>query len=384
MKRRALPEVAVVRAEMVRVERIGHACRFIAGAYLGEDRGDPFHKEGEILRRHGAGIGGQRLFTEEVDHGPAGHIRELLMLIGRDRLKGDGDEFRPASERAGRVFRDLPEELRRAAGHIPVEGTDGPFHEDLVAEDIELFASAYEADGHHQRMEGIVQARYEGLQIEQHRAGRHDGVMAEMGRGAVGGGAVDEAAEIRAGGHERSVIDGERALRDVGGHMDAEGGVHVVRAVVVEVVLHAVARFLGGLEEELHRAGDLVLMGGEESGRAEEHGRVAVVAASVHDARIFAGEVSAGLFVQRQRVDVGTEQDDPAGRRSAEGGDEAAVIGEGLDIVAEGPELLSDAGSGGFFLEGKLTVPVEMAAHLLNVGGELFRFVFESHGDSFL
>ena len=93
---------------------------------------------------------------------------------------------------------------------------------------------------------------------------------------------------------------------------------------------------------------------------------------------------SAGLFVQGQRVDVGAEQDGPAGRRSAEGGDEAAVIGEGLDIVAEGPELLSDAGSGGFFLEGKLTVPVEMAAHLLNVGGELFRFVFESHGDSFL
>ena len=119
-------------------------------------------------------------------------------------------------------------------------------------------------------------------------------------------------------------------------------------------------------------------MGGDEPGRAEEHGGVAVMAAGVHDAGILRGEGSAALFFEGQRVDIRPEDDGGAAFVSHDG-DESLVVREAADLVSEGRELFRDAGGSRFFMKRELAVSVEMAAHIRHVGGERFRFISEIH-----
>ena len=137
------------------------------------------------------------------------------MIVRGDGLKGDGDEFGGALEGAGCLFRDAPEELRRAAAHVPVKGADGAFQRDFVADDVELFPAADGPDGHHEGTEGIVETGDDGLEIQQDGARRDDGVPAEVGRGAVGGYPADDAAEIGARREERPRAEAEFSFFNV-------------------------------------------------------------------------------------------------------------------------------------------------------------------------
>ena len=62
------------------------------------------------------------------------------------------------------------------------------------------------------------------------------------------------------------------------------------------------ASFLGGLEEQLHRAAEFAFVILEQPRGAEQHGRVAIVAARVHLVIDFTAKRNVGLFVDRDRV----------------------------------------------------------------------------------
>jgi hypothetical protein len=65
--------------------------------------------------------------------------------------------------------------------------------------------------------------------------------------------------------------------------------------------------FLRGLEDQPDGPGWRI--GGQELGRAEEHGGVPVVAAGVHHAGVLGSEGKSRLLGDRERVDVGTKGD---------------------------------------------------------------------------
>ncbi len=69
-------------------------------------------------------------------------------------------------------------------------------------------------------------------------------------------------------------------------------------------------QLLGVLEDEPHLARELVTTLDEDLGRAEQHRRVAVVAAGVHHAGPRRRVRQVVLLQDRQRVDVGAENDD--------------------------------------------------------------------------
>ena len=96
--------------------------------------------------------------------------------------------------------------------------------------------------------------------------------------------------------------------------VDVQGD-HRVDAVQRAVLDHArraadavvVAPFLGGLEEQAHLAREAALA--EQRGHAQQHSRVAVVAAGVHLARRLRGVGDGVLLQDRQRVHVGAHAD---------------------------------------------------------------------------
>ena len=79
-----------------------------------------------------------------------------------------------------------------------------------------------------------------------------------------------------------------------------------------QAVLHhglgARAAFLGGLEDQVHRSIEIRLLR-QQRGRAQQHGRVPVMAAGMHAARVLAGMAEGVDFRHRQRIHVGPYAD---------------------------------------------------------------------------
>ncbi len=73
------------------------------------------------------------------------------------------------------------------------------------------------------------------------------------------------------------------------------------------------AALLGGLEDDHGLAGEVAGLR-QALGRAEQHGGVPVMAASVHFAWNFGAIGEIGLLLDRQRIHVGPEPDRPRAR----------------------------------------------------------------------
>ena len=101
--------------------------------------------------------------------------------------------------------------------------------------------------------------------------------------------------------------------------MHHDGGVHIgiFEHTGVNHVLGAAENLLGGLEHELDGALNLVLMGLEQPGGAQQHGGVHIVAAGVHPA-VGAGKRLAGGLLNGQGVHIGAEQNGLAGVLAAQ------------------------------------------------------------------
>ena len=97
-----------------------------------------------------------------------------------------------------------------------------------------------------------------------------------------------------------------------------------VEQALVEHEPGAVVALLAGLEHEQHPPGQLVAAVGEQPRRADEHGRVGVVAAGVHRAVDPRGEVEPGVLVHRQGVHVAAQEDRRSGLGAGEHGGDAA------------------------------------------------------------
>ena len=124
----------------------------------------------------------------------------------------------------------------------------------------------------------------------------------------------------------------------------------------------AAAALLRRLEEHLDRAGELVLAIGQDTGDAEQHGRVGVVAAGVHLAVDLRAIRHVVLFVDRQRVHIGPEEDDLA--RPLAAADQAGYAGHrdaGADVFdTDRAQPLGNDLRRLEFLESELGVLVEL------------------------
>jgi hypothetical protein len=137
---------------------------------------------------------------------------------------------------------------------------------------------------------------------------------------------------------------------------------------------------LGGLEDEMNRAGEIARLG-EVSGGAEQHGGVAVMAAGVHAPLMLrsVGEVVA--LIDRQRVHVGTQCDRPAAWEGAfERADDPGLRYAALDCDTEGLEELGHLVRSAAFLERGLGMGVQIMPPFRHFGLEVGNPVDDRHG----
>jgi hypothetical protein len=136
----------------------------------------------------------------------------------------------------------------------------------------------------------------------------------------------------------------------------------VVQQPVFQHGAHAADAFLGRLEHQLDRAGELRCQVLQHRRDAEQRRGVDVVAAGVHQALVLAGERQAGAFLDRQRVHVGADRQHLAGA--------AALIRPTTPVLPMPvwwgmPRRVSSRGDdagGADFLEAELGVGVDVAA----------------------
>ena len=92
-------------------------------------------------------------------------------------------------------------------------------------------------------------------------------------------------------------------------HAEQRRELHALKQPLLHHMPRTDHGLLGGLEEEENIARDLLAALCQQLRRAEQHRRVDVVAAGVHDALVHAGKRKAGLLMDGQRVDIGAEGD---------------------------------------------------------------------------
>ncbi len=164
-----------------------------------------------------------------------------------------------------------------------------------------------------------------------------DRVDREVGRGAVAALALDGDLDRVARRVERALAEADLAGR-VG-----RGEVQPVRALDAEAFQHAVLdhrlgaalAFLGRLEQEADRAGDLGSARHHDAGRAEQHRDVAVVAAGVHRLRgrerygtSFSSSSGSASMSARSMIVL-------PGPRAVEHADDAGAADPGRHVVAQ-------------------------------------------------
>ena len=158
---------------------------------------------------------------------------------------------------------------------------------------------------------------------------------------------------------------------------EARHVVHAVDGIAVELVEQAfldhhpraAQPFLGRLEDEMHGAGE-IRRRGEMLGRAQQHGRVTVMAAGMHLVGVHRGVVELVLLLQVQRIHVGAQTDGLLARPLAlQRADHAGRGQPTMDLDSPRLQLVGHDLRGPLLLEGGLGMAMDVAAD----GGELGR-----------
>ena len=140
--------------------------------------------------------------------------------------------------------------------------------------------------------------------------------------------------------------------------MHPHGGVRAVQIAVVAVIVHTREGLLRRLEQKLHGALKLRPLLPQKLRRAQKHGRVAVVAAGVHHARVNTLKLHAAVLLDGKSVDIRPEHHGAPRRSALDGGDAARIVVKGLH---RDPQLLKtphQIGRGLVLLKGELGVTV--------------------------
>jgi hypothetical protein len=227
------------------------------------------------------------------------------------------------------------------------------------------------ADRDDGRIERVVLAAHERLQIEHDARGDDDRVDGRMRRGAVAALALDENVHAIDVDQRQAFGVADEAVRQARIAMQTEtvvGARETFEQAVLEHLARAGADFLRRLADENQGAAPLFLEARQDARCTDPAGHVHVVAAGVHDADVvaflvaraqLAGVGNPGLFNDGQSVHVGANED----RRAVavlEDADDAMPTDFLGDFEAEGLEFLRQSRGGFLFLVGQFRECVKL------------------------
>ncbi len=135
------------------------------------------------------------------------------------------------------------------------------------------------------------------------------------------------------------------------------------------------------LEDEMHRAVEPPFMtqGNQRLGRAEQHRRMAVMAAGMHLSGMGRTVRKGVEFIERQRVHVGAQPDGAAARADLQRADDAGAGEPAMHDKAKFVELSGHQLGGAPFAESELGMRVKVAADRRDALLQIRKQVFELH-----
>jgi hypothetical protein len=148
---------------------------------------------------------------------------------------------------------------------------------------------------------------------------------------------------------------------------------------VLDHLLAAAFVLLGGLKDEVDGAVEIPCLGKIARG-PEQHRRVAVMAAGMHDALMRRGVRAAGLLLDRQRIHVGAQRDGALAAAATQRADHAGPGEAAIDRDAESGERRGDEIGCPVLLEGHLRMGMDIVSPRDHLGMELGDAVDDGHG----
>ncbi|MNT17612.1 hypothetical protein D3C72_1527700 [compost metagenome] len=262
--------------------------------------------------------------------------------------------------------------LQRVA-HAAVQRAHAELERRGLRDDVVGAAGIERADGDHRHVQRIDIAGDDALQPHHDRRARDDGVGGAVRHGAVSAHALQHDGDVVGRCHRGTVAQQQAALRMAGHVVHGEDGVAGVlrEQPVFHHALGAAQPFFGGLEDQVERAVELA-MPGQVVRRGQEHRRVAVVAAGMHDALVAAGVRQAGGLLDGQRVHVGPQSQALAAVAAAQLPYDAGAAQPALHVIAPLRQALRHQVAGAEFLEAEFGMAVDVPAdrdELVCLGG---------------
>ncbi len=257
-------------------------------------------------------------------------------------------------------------------------GAEGPHRaaeHSLFRQHVVGMAGMEAGDADHRGLQRVDAAADQGLQrLHQGGTGQHR-VGALVGHGGMAAAAVDGDFETIGAGHHRPFHHGEAARRQSRPVVQAEHHFHreFFEQAFLHHVLAAALVLLGRLEDEVDGAIEaaLVAQSHQRLGRAEQHRRVAVVAAGMHLPLVFRAVRKAVEFGQRQRVHVGAQADGAGAAAAGQPGDHAGAGQAAMHLDADGLELGGDDIGGALLVKSQFRVGMDVAADGRDARGEV-------------
>ena len=203
-----------------------------------------------------------------------------------------------------------------------------------------------------------------------------------MGGTAVTALAVDRQFEVPAGSHQRAGHDADPAFLRVAPDVHAHDGIRpgIIQRTGVDHVLGAVI-FLVRLEQEHDSAGDLFAVVRHQPRGRQQASHVVIVAAGVHDAGVLGSKRQTCLFLDGQRVDVGTHAEGLARLSTLQHADDACRQAP-AHFHAQRLQLVFDLLRRAEFLRAHFGMRVEIAAERDQVRGKFCDLFSQVHSGS--
>ena len=324
----------------------------------------------EVFRAHGRLLRQRVVRPDDVGHDAAAEVG-LVRRVDGGRVVTLKAEVATGAEGGADPFCNLLHAPLDQVEHLEGEGAHRTLDFAAVGDDVGGLAGVDHGDREHAAVDGLLVARQDGLKALHDLAGDGHRVDPVVRQRRVAALAVDGDVEFVARRHHRPAGDGQLAHVHARPVVHAEHGFHgeLLEQAFLDHLARAAAAFLGRLEDQVHRAVEVAVLRKMQR-RGQQHGRVAVVAAGVHLALVFAGVGEGVELGHGQRVHVGAQANRSSvfrGRAAVAPVHDADHAG-GAQPAVNGDAPLRQLGrhqvGGAHFLEAEFRVRVDVAPQL--------------------
>ena len=250
------------------------------------------------------------------------------------------------------------------AALLTVKRAAGAHDLHMVGQNIHALAAVHGAHGEHQRVARVVDAAHDALNGHHGAGGSHHGILAQKRGAAVAGFAMDLNGKAVAAGHAGAGLKVALAHGQMHPYVHTENGIDVVQRAALYIFLALAADLLGHLENQLHGAAKLIALLHQHTGRAQQHGGVAVVPAGMHYAGVYAGVGHLVFLLHGQSIDIGAQHHGFAGLCAVNGAHAPGNALKGLHLHADFFQLGANEFCGFDLLAAQLGVGVQPAPGL--------------------